>query len=385
MTSAYLLALTLVAFLSVAAHLVLDSVINEQLNSANVLHVAGQQSMYPQRITYSAMEYVEGGDPEARERLEDAIKSFRRNHTFLMTGGFNSDTFFELSTSVRDVYYGTSQDFDRRTRQFIAAAEKVASTKDPEALLYLRTEARKNMLNLAETVARDIAMEANARIERLRAIQKCVVVILLLTLALEGVFIFRPLVRRIVLYATRLYEHATRDPLTGLLNRRAFFDFATRVQSASRRYNHAFSVIMLDIDHFKKINDTFGHDKGDDALRLLARILNENLRESDIVARMGGEEFVIALPNSDGRGATIVAESLRKRIEETAEKDVPRFTISVGVTEKIAVQDTVERMLKRADDALYQAKRGGRNRVQMYEAAPVPPPTPVPSEPPAVT
>lgn len=367
MTSAYLFALALVAILSLSAHLVLDSVINEQLNSANVLHVSGQQTMYPQRIAYSAMDYVETGDPEAHTRLLDSIKSFRRNHHFLMTGGFNVNTFFELSPSVRDVYYGSSQDFDKKTRMFLVAAEKVANSKDLEALKYIKGEAKKNMLNLGETVSRDVAMEANSRIERLRAIQKCVVIILLLTLALEAIFIFRPLVNKIVTYATRLYEHATRDALTGLLNRRAFFDFASRVQAASRRYGHSFSIVMIDIDHFKKINDTYGHDKGDDALRLLARILNENLRESDIIARLGGEEFVIALPNSDSRGASIVSEALRKRIEETSEAGVPAFTVSLGVAERISVNDTVERMLKRADDALYHAKKGGRNRVHLSE------------------
>lgn len=366
MTSAYLFALALVASLSLAAHLVLDRVINEQVNSANVLHVAGQQTMHPQRIAYSAMDYVETGDKEAQDRLLESIKNFRRNHHFLMTGGFNHNTFFELSPNIRDVYYGSSADFDKKIRLFLVAAEKVAASKDLEALKWIKNEARKNMLNLGETVSRDIAMEANARIEKLRHIQKFVVVILLVTLVLEAVFIFRPLVNRIVTYATQLYEYATRDQLTGLLNRRAFHDFFSRLQSSSRRYGNPLCIVMLDIDYFKKINDTHGHDVGDKALQMLSRILTDNLRDSDIIARIGGEEFVVALPNSDLAGAATVAESLRKRIEQTDEAGIPKFTISIGIA-PVTERDSIDHALKRADQALYQAKRAGRNCVQVAD------------------
>jgi two-component system, cell cycle response regulator len=158
---------------------------------------------------------------------------------------------------------------------------------------------------------------------------------------------------------------AATDSLTGLLNRRAFTE---RVQVARARDSKNFSLLILDIDHFKKINDTRGHDVGDIVLKRVSKLLQTTARKRDVVARWGGEEFVIALPSSPDIGARIAAERVRRIIaDETIEaaQGVPlTVTVSIGIATAIGATDTLDELIKRADKALYSAKSRGRNRVE---------------------
>ncbi len=155
------------------------------------------------------------------------------------------------------------------------------------------------------------------------------------------------------------------DPLTNLLNRRGFEIAYKALSQTHERGQRPFSLLFVDIDLFKKINDTYGHDVGDLVLKHLAELLRSALRSSDIVARWGGEEFVILLNDADVVKAKDVAEKLRLMIEENRHEELPHFTISVGVAQ---AQDNVafEGVLKHADEALYRAKESGRNRVVVY-------------------
>jgi len=119
---------------------------------------------------------------------------------------------------------------------------------------------------------------------------------------------------------------------------------------------------MVDIDHFKAVNDTHGHAAGDDVLRELARLLKRFIRSSDLAARLGGEEFVVVMPDTGVGGAEAISSRLRREIAESTRVKTP-ITVSIGVAELQGPNDTPERLLRRADDALYEAKRGGRNRV----------------------
>jgi len=164
----------------------------------------------------------------------------------------------------------------------------------------------------------------------------------------------------------RLRELATTDSLTGLCNRRRFMELAEREFVRSRRYQGALTMLMMDIDHFKRVNDTHGHDVGDEVLRELARISRAALREPDVLGRLGGEEFGVLLPETDAGAALEVAERLRRAIEDapmaTAVGEM-RITVSIGAATSDADADSVATLLKRADVALYAAKEAGRNRV----------------------
>lgn len=163
-----------------------------------------------------------------------------------------------------------------------------------------------------------------------------------------------------------LEEAARTDYLTGTLNRRSFSARALDERHRADRNNHSLCLFMLDIDHFKKINDTYGHDVGDDALKELVKLVEQNLRTSDAFGRVGGEEFVILLPETDMEGAWILAERVRTSIEEN-ELEMStgrklRMTVSGGLAEWTHDQ-SYEEVLKQVDERLYKAKHSGRNCV----------------------
>ena len=157
----------------------------------------------------------------------------------------------------------------------------------------------------------------------------------------------------------KLREASLLDPLTNTYNRRKLIDALGQRFREFRRYGDPCAVLMLDVDHFKQINDQYGHSVGDEVLCALADTCRGHLRADDLLSRFGGEEFVILLSHTGTSGAEEVAERLR---EEVARSEL-RITVSIGVSELRADDPHFEAALKRADDALYEAKRAGRDRV----------------------
>jgi diguanylate cyclase (GGDEF)-like protein/PAS domain S-box-containing protein len=162
---------------------------------------------------------------------------------------------------------------------------------------------------------------------------------------------------------------ATRDPLTGSLNRRAFFTIFEENWKSAQRYRHSLSCIMVDIDHFKSINDNHGHAMGDEVLRRVAGCLNETVRETDYVCRYGGEEFCILLPHVNLDEACLAAERYRRIIESLDIHDL-KVTASIGVSSRDCSPATMELLVEQADMALYCSKRTGRNRVSRFDRLP---------------
>jgi diguanylate cyclase (GGDEF)-like protein len=171
-----------------------------------------------------------------------------------------------------------------------------------------------------------------------------------------------------VRYFRQLQQRAIQDELTGLYNRRFLEGHLQKQLAMASRYAQPLAVLMLDIDLFKTINDRFGHDAGDLVLRSFSLSLSQTIRASDVVARWGGEEFVVVLPSTIGRAAKALAEKIRKSIEELSfEEQVPGLsgiTVSIGTAAYPDDGTTEELLLKSADLALYRAKQRGRNRVE---------------------
>ena len=159
-------------------------------------------------------------------------------------------------------------------------------------------------------------------------------------------------------------ELSKRDKLTNLYNRAKLDEELTNEINSSNRYDTNLSMIMVDIDNFKSVNDTYGHLVGDSVLIQIARILKENIRESDTVGRWGGEEFVIICPNNDIHAAQKLAQKLRISIEDFEFDVVKKQTSSFGVSQ-LNKYDTIDSLIQRADKALYKAKESGRNRVEL--------------------
>ena len=175
----------------------------------------------------------------------------------------------------------------------------------------------------------------------------------------------------------RYEEMSVIDPLTKLYNRRYFFSEVSSALSRAKRYSQDFSLLLMDLDHFKKINDSYGHESGDNVLIEVANILNKFSREGDTLARIGGEEFVLALPLTDTQGAVSLAERIRSTIQDhkwRGQGNTLNLTISIGVatlkdcTQDYADEDEVQvsDILRKADIALYYVKQNGRNNVKSF-------------------
>lgn len=163
-----------------------------------------------------------------------------------------------------------------------------------------------------------------------------------------------------------LQQQATRDPLTNLFNRRALATLAERDVARSNRRGTLISVLMIDTDHFRKINDAYGHAAGDAVLIAIARQIQTSLRTEDVPARFGGEKFLVMLPDTSLKHACEVAERIRIAVSNIALSVLPeghRFTVSIGVAERRGVQQSFDELVEMADQALYQAKKNGRNKV----------------------
>ena len=178
-------------------------------------------------------------------------------------------------------------------------------------------------------------------------------------------------------FSSQLYQQlrtlARNDPLTGLLNSRAYYDLCDSQIRISKRSNDPFSILFVDLDHFKRINDEYGHQAGDNVLRVVAKCLTRMKRQSDLLARVGGEEFSFFLPQTGLTGAMQLAERIREAIEEIRPrvngKNQFTLTASIGVAQHKGDQWSMEEIEHEADQAMYQAKISGRNRVAAFVVA----------------
>jgi diguanylate cyclase (GGDEF)-like protein len=159
-------------------------------------------------------------------------------------------------------------------------------------------------------------------------------------------------------------ELAMIDPLTGVANRRAFFQLARSETERSRRYNHSLSVMVIDIDNFKQINDRFGHDTGDRLLLTVVETIKHHVRAMDIVARFGGDEFVVLLARADEKPAIAVAAKLQKQLLSEMESNRWRVTFSIGLATYRSAPQSIEEAIKVADELMYQVKRSGKNDIR---------------------
>ena len=171
-------------------------------------------------------------------------------------------------------------------------------------------------------------------------------------------------------YADTMKKLATVDPLTNAFNRRYFMEHAEQEFKRSLRYQRPFSLLIIDIDHFKKINDNYGHACGDEVLKAITSLFKEELRNSDIFARIGGEEFAVILPETNAVKAVEVGQRIRIKIKNY---DIPynniniKITISIGISSINDKSKSLDELLKNADDALYDVKKCGRNNCKICE------------------
>ncbi len=378
--AAYTAALGLIAAFGVATYMLSDRMITEEARSATLVRIATRQTTLSQRISGLAFQYAMA-NPQQRRQLEPFIQSsvglMRSSHEALLMGdkqlGLPGGGF---SDEIDEMFFGEVEQLDYRVRRFMTLAEDFLELpqnfldEKNQGLIRLLAAAQDELMESLSDVASVYEEESRARVQILREQISWLLAAFLAVVALEGVLVFRPLFRSLIRHREELYNMARTDPLSGCFNRRALMEAADNEFARARRYHSPLTVAMFDIDHFKKVNDRYGHAAGDAVIQSIVAAAGKSVRNIDILGRTGGEEFAIVLPDTDTKGAAIVAEKLRAAVEETVtmfEGQGIMVTISVGVGTVLSDDGSAAQALSRADQALYRSKQTGRNRVSTFE------------------
>ena len=204
--------------------------------------------------------------------------------------------------------------------------------------------------------------EAESKLERWEYVYS-IAIFVAISLIIPLLYGRKLIIQQQVLHA-EISRIAAEDSLTGLYNRRKINEMIQHEIERSERYQKGFSVIIMDIDYFKRVNDRHGHLAGDELLKIFAQILLDTIRHTDEIGRWGGEEFVVLCPETDMEGASLLANKIRQKIEHSTFNDYGKQTASFGIT-CYQEGDTIDSIISHADEALYMAKNAGRNRVEV--------------------
>jgi len=368
LTGYYLSALMLIAGLTIASHLVLTYVLHHNQGTAAVLNTSGRQRMLSQRIASLAAEY-RLGDPTARPALIAAINDFEVKENALSATNVTATGDTSEMLQLRSLYFTGQAPLSVEVANYVADARAVASLPAgaPAAsapLARLFAAARGPLLTKLDDVVTVHQSETERVLAELERLQLGILATVLLTLGIEALTIFRPMIRRIAAYTSEILRLATTDPLTELANRRSFQARFEEERDRALRYGRPLSLLMIDIDRFKEINDAHGHDAGDASLRSMAESFRQVLRKTDFAARLGGEEFVILMPETDLSNAAKFAERLRETVAGLSiafRKQQLNFTVSIGATLVGGEGNSMTKALQDADRLMYRAKQNGRN------------------------
>ncbi len=375
LTFRYVIALAILAMIALASHVSFTRVLRENGGSIYLNVVSGQQQTLVQVIARHAAQYS-AGDTAARAALAREIEQLAGEHAELIAHMEEGKLPGSVTAALRSVYDG-DDDLRNGMRTYLSTAREVlasqpdtAEQKRPLALLFAAADGPvqdglKKIINIYDSYT----IEQFLRLERM---QNYMLAMVFLTLALEAGIIFNPMVRRIVRYTSDLLRLASTDPLTGVLNRRSFLDSAFGEVRRARRDRKPCSLMSIDADHFKRINDTQGHQAGDQVLKAMAATLANSVRKGDVLGRVGGEEFAVLAPDLSLEGALRLADRLRgeiARLRTATDAGFVSFTISIGVTQILDDESDLTPALGRADKALYAAKSAGRNKVAEFNGA----------------
>jgi diguanylate cyclase (GGDEF)-like protein len=410
----YAIALLIIAMLSTVTYVILLTALKGSEDTAYVVNISGKQRMLSQTIALDVFRlyqlrsqgYYE--DPAATpyqiervlQRLNQNISEMRDVNMRLSKGYTSQNSVTEvkpISDALFELYFGELNlaqevdDYLEMISQCIAG-----NSPSPEGLHLVSAMAPKLLVKL-NTAVLHYQQEGEHKLAIIQQIKTYVWIVTLFMLLLEVVFIFQPMVRQIVFLARENQHHvenleskvklrtqdlelaneklkqlAMLDPLTGLFNRLNLEKDIEQQILQQDKHQSPFAVLMLDIDYFKHINDSYGHEVGDLVLKELAKILKASVRKGDSVYRAGGEEFVVLLSRIDYEDTLAKAEQIRHSTEQYAfmygvDKYI-NLTISIGVYHTVIYHaENVRDLMKQVDVALYQSKANGRNQVTLVE------------------
>ena len=385
----YICALLLIAAFSIAFHFITDNIVHRQETTARIVNISGRQRMLSQRIARLSLERAAHTtfrpEAETQASLNAAIALMESSHSALRHGSAAERIGPPTASQVVAVYESAPYNLDARLSDFLAHAHALAgrpqsslNLADPD-LAAIEAAAQEPLLNALNAATAANTSTSEAAITHLRRVLAGLTLLMLLILLLEALFLYRPLFRRLGLAHAELLLIGRTDPLTGCLNRRAFTHEAAHILAENRVAPLPLTVLMLDIDRFKSINDRFGHPVGDQVINAVVATLIRGTRQGNLLCRMGGEEFAILLRNANPTEAAMAADNLREAVAATpvllpgeGAAFPVSVTISVGVASVLSTDDSIFPALSRADKALYRAKRNGRNRIETEHPAIVP-------------
>ncbi|WP_029407106.1 diguanylate cyclase [Thiomicrorhabdus sp. Milos-T2] len=410
----YTLALSLIALLVTLAFTFLIMAIKDSNNSAYLVNISGKQRMLSQtivldvyRIKVVREKMTNNSDNNLNtelmvfsHRLERNINEMAAANHQLRTGKFLSHGNHALSPELKELYFGSTQ-LAKKVDSFLALAQtlnkEVVVGKGFEKISHL-SQLSVLLLPELDNAVKIYQKEGEDKLSTLKSIETNVWFLTLIALVIEALFIFQPLVRKLTEYANKhtgykreleyqvelrtlkleranqtLADLASKDALTGLQNRLNLEKSTERILELNKKYSTPFAVLMIDIDWFKSVNDDYGHEAGDFVLKESAQILIESVRQTDLIYRTGGEEFVILFEGTSLEDAKAKAEDVRQTFEKHIFKyhdfEIKR-TISIGVYHSdIAQVQNFKQIYKLTDDALYRSKAIGRNRINLCKTS----------------
>ncbi|MEL6301050.1 MAG: diguanylate cyclase [Pseudomonadota bacterium] len=366
--------LCVLGMVAAIGHTITGFVIDVQEANATTVNISGRQRMLSQRITLMAEHFQTQRSELLRAQLISDIDLFERSHIGLVEGDVSMNLPDVLPEVARRVYFGSDLRLDARVEQFLELARRAAGSGSDasQATVELTSKAigsindRESLLYALDAAVAAFERHHRSEIRNLRRAQVASLVVFLLTLAAGTFLIARPMLQSVTTLVDDLDQLSVTDPMTDVLNRRGFLiKGKALIDSAPDS-----AVLVMDIDHFKRVNDNHGHAVGDACIRHVATIASEVFRSIDVFGRIGGEEYAAVLSGVNADLASLVAERLRSALEATPCEVLTHdnqvlalpMTLSVGVALRIE-GETLEQVMHRADQALYEAKRGGRNRV----------------------
>ena len=401
-TKRYIIAISIIALLSSGAFYVLNLALKTSYTTALIVNMSGKQRMLSQRIASLSQQYYaslhtpySSKEPqEIREMLLVVIDEMDHANEALSSGRLGEGVHVNLSMEIQDIYYGKT-DLKHRVDIYLNYARRLSQLNTPSESLHVLHQ----IVDISNPLLVDFnravlqyQQEGEENIKNVQYLESMVLVITLFTLLLEIIFIFQPMANKLrelfqelewnrenleqkvemrTLNLERvnaqLRQIASHDPLTGLKNRLNMERDLEELIAQYDKHLLPYAVLMLDIDWFKKINDTHGHDAGDFVLCEIAKIMSENVRIQDSVYRAGGEEFVIIFNRIKREQAFEKAELIRLEIEKHQfifSDNTIRCTISGGLYHPDIIKAShVQVVLKLADNGLYEAKHSGRNKI----------------------
>ncbi len=361
-----ILVFTSLAAWAIFAYVTTTQIIKSQKSYASAINITGKQRMLSQKIALIAKRYYETGNKQLKNHLLSLYTQMKEDHKRITTQYINS-------SATESIYYKEPSQLNKKVLYYLNNVAKFIEEEQASSLKKIETLSFSLLPELNDAVS-IFEYESDLKTKLLIERELFILIGMLITLLVEAVFIVTPAIRRATSHTNELNQLvkdrtleleklSITDQLTKLYNRRKIDETLAHEIERAERGNSSFSLIIIDIDHFKNINDTYGHQTGDQILQDISKILISNVRKIDTLGRWGGEEFLIINTESNPAKVMKFAEKIRRAVEAHNFNITTLTTCSIGIAHYVA-NDTESSIIARADSALYAAKNAGRNCVK---------------------